>query len=227
MSILDNSEDSKLSPRPPKPEPWQINVQGVPVESDKPTILARHAIKQAGFDPDAGRLINLKITGEPRQEISLDTKIDLTHPGIEKLRLTPRQINNGEVAAKRLDFRLLLQDEAHLGRLGLRWETVCEGARHWLLLHAYPLPQGYNLSNVNIAIDIPVSYPGAQLAMFYCNPPLARANGTRPPQTEHSELILGTNHQRWSRHRQWDSARDTLATHLTLVDESLRREIEA
>lgn len=227
MPTLDNSEDNKLSPRPPKPEVWKINVQGVLVESDKPTILARHAIKLAGFDPDAGWIIVLKITGEPRQEISLDTKIDLTHPGIEKLRLTPRQINNGEAGAQRLSFRLLPQDEAHLGRLGLRWETVCEGARRWLLLHAYPLPHGYNVPNVDIAIDIPASYPGAQLDMFYCNPPLARANGTRPLQTEHSELILGVNHQRWSRHRRWDSARDTLATHLTLVDESLRREIEA
>jgi hypothetical protein len=227
MTTLDNSEDNKLSPRPPKPEVWKINVQGVPVESEKPTILARHAIKLAGFDPNAGWIIVLKITGEPRQEISLDTKIDLTYPGIEKLRLTPRQINNGEAGAQRLGFRLLPQDEAHLGLLGLRWETVCEGARRWLLLHAYPLPQGYNVPSVNIAIDIPASYPGAQLDMFYCNPPLARANGTRPPQTEHSELILGVNHQRWSRHRQWDSARDTLATHLTLVDESLRREIEA
>lgn len=226
MSTIDNGEGSKLSPRPPKPEAWKINVQGVEVVSDKPTILARHAIKLAGFDPDAGWIIVLKITGEPRQEIGLDTKIDLTHPGIEKLRLTPRQINNGESPAKRLNFRLLPQDEAHLGRLGLHWETVCEGARRWLLLHAYPVPQGYNLSTVNVAIDIPAGYPGAQLDMFYCHPALARANGARPPQTEHAEPILGMSYQRWSRHRQWDSARDTLATHLTLVDESLRREIE-
>ena len=221
MSTLDNSENSEPFLHPSKPEVWKINVQGVTVESDKPTILARHAIKLAGFDPDTGWIIILKITGEPRQEISLDTKIDLTHPGIEKLRLTPHQINNGEAAAQRLDFRLLPQDEAHLGRLGLRWVTICEGARRWLLLHAYPLPRGYNVASAIIAIDIPVSYPGAQLDMFYCNPPLMRTDGARPPQTEHSELILGLNHQRWSRHRQWDSARDTLATHLTLVDELL------
>ncbi len=224
MTTIENNE---RSPRPPKPEVWRIDVQGVPVESDKPIILARHAIKLAGFDPDTGWIIILKITGEPRQEITLDTKIDLTHPGIEKLRLTPRQINNGEAVAQRLNFCLLPQDEAHLARLRLRWETVSEGARRWLLLHAYPLPQGYNVQSVNIAIDIPAGYPGAQLDMFYCHPALMRANGTRLPQTEACELILGVNHQRWSRHRQWDSARDTLATHLALVDESLRREIEA
>lgn len=224
---MTNIENSELSSRPPKPETWKINVQGVTVQSDKPTILARQAIKLAGFDPDAGWIIVLKFTGEPRREITLDTVIDLTHPGIEKLRLTPRQINNGEAAAQRLDFRLLPQDEAHLGRLGLRWETVCEGARRWLMLHAYPLPPGYNVRSVNIAIDVPASYPGAQLDMFYCHPALIRANGTRPPQTEAAERIMGVNYQRWSRHRQWNSARDTLATHLTLVDESIRREIEA
>lgn len=230
MSTIENNEDNednKLSARPPKPVSYKINVQGVEVVTDKPTILARHAIKLAGFDPDAGWIIVLKITGEPRQEISLETKIDLTHPGIEKLRLTPRQINNGEGPGQRLDFRLLPQDEAHLSRLGLRWETACEGPRRWLLLHTYPLPKGYNVESVNVAIDIPVSYPGAQLDMFYCNPALVRANGTRAPQTEASEVILGVSHQRWSRHRNWDSARDTLATHLALVEESLRREIEA
>jgi hypothetical protein len=226
MSTIDNSQDIKLSSRPPKAEIWKINVQGVGVESDKPTILARHAIKLAGFNPDAGWIIVLKITGEPRREIGLDTKIDLTHPGVEKLRLTPRQIINGDGPAQRLDFRLLPQDEAHLIRLGLRWETVCEGGRRWLLLRAYPLPQGYNVAATNVAIEIPVSYPGAQLDMFYCCPTLLRANSTRPPQTEHAELILGVSHQRWSRHRQWDSSCDSLATHLTLVDESLRREIE-
>src|SRR5262249_41097412 len=143
---IDNSEDGRPSPRPPKPESWKINVQGVEVVSDKPTILARDAIKLAGFDPDAGWIIVLKIAGESRKEIGLDTEIDLTHPGIEKLRLTPRQINNGEGPAQRLEFRLLPDDEAHLGRLGLRWETVCEGARRWLLLHAYPLPLGYNVA---------------------------------------------------------------------------------
>jgi hypothetical protein len=34
-----------------------------------------------------------------------------------------------------------------------------------------------------------------------------------------------TERQRWSRHRQWDVAHDTLATHLALVDESLLREV--
>jgi len=41
-------------------------------------------------------IIILKIAGEPKKEVDLNYMIDLRHKGIEKLRLTPRQINNGE-----------------------------------------------------------------------------------------------------------------------------------
>jgi hypothetical protein len=207
--------------------PWKLNVQGVVIESRTPTIVAKDAIRKAGFDPQAQWIIVLKIAGEPRKEIDINTAIDLKHPGIEKLRLTPRQINNGEAVTPRgLDFALLPHDEAHLDRLGLFWETVIDAGRRWLILPAYPLPPGFNHAAADIAIEVPVSYPGAQLDMFYCRPHLALTSGCVIPQTQVAENIQGVSFQRWSRHRQWDSARDTLATHLALVDESLRREVE-
>lgn len=207
--------------------PWKLNVQGVVIESRRPTIVVRDAIKLAGFDPDMGWIIVLKIADEPKKEVDLTATIDLKHPGIEKLRLTPRQINNGEAAKpRRLDFALLPQDEAHLDRRGLFWKTVLDGGRRWLLIRSYPLPAGYSLGKTDIAIEIPVSYPGAQLDMFYCHPHLALAKGGPIPQTQQIETVLGVGFQRWSRHRQWDSARDSLASHLVLVDESLRREVE-
>jgi hypothetical protein len=213
--------------RRPHQEYWKLNVQGVVIESRQPRIEVRDAIKMAGFDPDAGWIIVLKIAGEPKKPVELTDKIDLRHPGIEKLRLTPRQIDNGEASSpRRYDFALLAQDEAHLDRLGLRWETVLDGQRRWLRLPGYPLPPGYTAETTNIAVEVPLSYPGAQLDMFYCHPPLARKSGGPIPQTEHRESIGGVAHQRWSRHRKWDSTRDTLATHLALIDESLRREVE-
>jgi len=110
--------------------PWKLNVQGVIIESLHPKIVVRDAIKLAGFDTDVGWIIILKVAGEPRKEVDLNATIDLTHPGVEKLRLTPRQINNGEAAVPcRQDFALLPQDEAHLDRLGQRWETIIDGAR--------------------------------------------------------------------------------------------------
>jgi hypothetical protein len=207
--------------------PWRLNVQGVMIESPHPEIVVRQAIKQAGFNPDAPWIIVLKVAGEPKKEVDLSFVIDLRHKGIEKLRLTPRQINNGEMAAsKRVDFALLPQDEEHLDQLGLRWETLVDAGRRWLIIRSYPVPFGYRSPAADVAIEVPVSYPGAQLDMFYCHPPLALHSGAAIPQTQHLEPVTGLLFQRWSRHRQWDATRDTLATHLALVDESLRREVE-
>lgn len=205
---------------------WKLNVQGVMIESPHPEITVRHAIKEAGFNPDAPWIIVLKIVGEPKREVDLSFVIDLRHEGIEKLRLTPRQINNGEATAgRRTDFAMLPQDEEHLDRLGLRWETLIDAGRRWLIIRSYPVPTGYRSTTTDIAVEVPVSYPGAQLDMFYCNPPLALHTGAVIAQTQHMEPVTGLLFQRWSRHRQWNPARDTLATHLALVDESLRREV--
>jgi hypothetical protein len=205
---------------------WKLNVQGVVIESPHPKIEVRHAIKEAGFNPDTPWIIILKITGEPKKEVDLSFVIDLRHEGIEKLRLTPRQINNGEMGAKqRVEFALLPQDEKHLDQLGLGWETLIDAGRRWLFIRGYPVPPGYRSSSTDIAVEVPVSYPGAQLDMFYCNPALALPSGAAIPQTQHMETVTGKPFQRWSRHRQWDPARDTLATHLALIDESLLREV--
>jgi hypothetical protein len=206
--------------------PWKLDVQGVVIESPQPEILVRQAIKQAGFNPDTPWIIILKIAGEPKREVDLSFVIDLRHKGIEKLRLTPRQINNGEMATGGgVEFALLPQDEEHLNRLSLRWETLVNAGRRWLIIRKYPVPAGYRSSVTDIAIEVPVSYPGAQLDMFYCHPPLALLSGAGIPQTQTTETITGLLFQRWSRHRQWDVARDTLATHLALVDGALRREV--
>src|ERR1700730_15110826 len=87
---------------------WKLNVQGVVIESPHPKIEVRHAIKEAGFNPETPWIIILKVAGETKKEVELSFVIDLRHEGIEMLRLTPRQINNGEMTAKqRIDFALL------------------------------------------------------------------------------------------------------------------------
>src|SRR5258708_7902954 len=98
--------------------PWKLNVQGVLIKSLHPEITVRDAIKEAGFNPDTPWIIVLKVAGEPKKEVDLSYVIDLRHKGIEKLRLTPRQINNGELTSlRRRAFALLDQDIAHLDRL--------------------------------------------------------------------------------------------------------------
>ena len=219
QAIPERDHGAKHGDRPHEPT-WKLNVQGVVIESARPTIVVRDAIKLAGFDPDADWIMVLKVSGQPKKPVELTTVIDLRTPGVEKLRLTPKKIDNGEApVSRRVDFALLPEDEAHLNRLGLRWETVIDGNRRWLLIRSYPLPPSFSNSTVDIAIEIPASYPGAQLDMFYCHPHLALAGGGAIAQTQHVESISGVGFQRWSRHRAWDSAHDTLATHLALVDE--------
>jgi hypothetical protein len=175
-----------------KEPPWKLNVQGVVIEFPHPEVVVRQAIKQAGFNPDTPWIIVLKVAGEPKKEVDLSFLIDLRHKGIEKLRLTPKQINNGEMGAgRRVEFAFLPQDEEHLDDLGLRWEILVDAGRRWLIIRSYPMPTGYGSPVADIAIEVPASYPGAQLDMFYCHPPLALRSGAAIPQTQHLETITG------------------------------------
>ena len=213
-----------------QPRSWKLNVQGVLVKSEQPTILASDALTAAGFNPDKGWILVLKVRGEPKQSIEISDVIDLRKPGIEKLRLTPAEINNGEApAVSTFEFSLLEQDVAYLNQLGLNWETRLEGRRRWLIIHDYALPSGYNYEQVDIAIEIPTAYPDAQLDMFFVHPALTLANSGSIGQTQCRENILGSTYQRWSRHlngvTRWNPLTDSVTTHLAVVEESLLREV--
>lgn len=208
---------------------WKLNVQGVTVKSDQPTITVRDALAKAGFDTDTAWIIVLKTASE-RKQVGLDHVVDLREPGLEKLRLTPPEINNGEVATViRRDFALLPADEAWLGDRGHDWSTFVENGRRWLLLRGIQMPAGYNVDVADVAMEIPTSYPMAEIDMFYCFPPLARNDGQTIPQTQVSENITGRPFQRWSRHRgaaaPWRPGKDSVVTHMLLVEESLAREV--
>ncbi|WP_421738009.1 multiubiquitin domain-containing protein [Caulobacter sp.] len=208
---------------------WKLNVQGVTVDSPQPTIIVRDALVKAGFDPDQGWIIVLK-TADAKRQVGLDEVIDLRAPGIEKLRLTPREINNGEASIPRRAFGLLPIDETGLAQRAQRWETVVEGGRRWLLLHDVELPAGYSTARATIAVEVPSAYPAAELDMFYCAPALARIDGLEIPQTQVQEPIEGRLFQRWSRHRgaiaPWRPGHDNVITHLALIEAALLREVE-
>lgn len=209
---------------------WKLNVQGVVIESDVPRISVRDAIAKAGFSVETKWIIILKTSTEKTQ-VELDYMIDLREPGIEKLRLTPREINNGEVAADlRRDFALLPTDHAWLDERGYEWITTVEGGRRWLILREVELPVGYDASVVSVAMEIPTAYPMAEIDMFYCFPALARTDGQAIPQTQVSETIANRIFQRWSRHRgaiaPWIPGTDSVISHLLLVDEALNREVD-
>lgn len=209
---------------------WKLNVQGVVLELFAPTIVVREALVEAGFNPDQGWHIFLKIVGQQKQQVELSTVIDLRTPGIEKLRLTPKDVNNGEAPVVPCRaFSLLDVDEAHLNRLGLKWETLVEAERRWLLLHDYPLPVGYTVSHSKVALEIPPTYPGAQIYGFYVHPPLALSSGRVIASTQLRGTLLGVEFHGWSRNRgpaaPWDANTDNVMTQLTLVDAALAKEV--
>lgn len=210
---------------------WKLNVQGVVLELFAPTIVVREALVEAGFNPDQGWHIFLKIVGQQKQPVELTTVIDLRTPGIEKLRLTPKDVNNGEAPVMPCRaFSLLDIDEAHLNRLGLKWETLVEAERRWLLLHDYPLPVGYTVSHSKIALEVPPTYPGAQLYGFYAYPPLALSSGRVIASTQLRGVLLGVEYHGWSRNRgpaaPWDATTDNVVTQLALVDAALTKEVD-
>lgn len=208
---------------------WKLNVQGVVLIVHEPTITVRQAMKDAGFDPSKNWIIILRVRDQPKLEVGLDHVIDLRTPGIEKLRLTPREVNNGEaVAAPRRKFALLDVDERFLNGLGLWWETVIDGERRWLLISDYPVPAGFIVQRTLLALEIPLTYPGAQIDMFYTNPPMALNSGRAIERTQVSATILGMPFNGWSRHRgeqsKWNPASDNVSTHLALVESAMVKE---
>lgn len=209
---------------------WVLNVQGVKLEVEKPTIVVREAMILAGFDPQQGWHIFLKVLGQPKKEVGVEDMVDLRTPGIEKIRLTPKEVNNGEAPwAPRREFALLDVDEAYLDKLGFRWETVVDNNRRWLLIHEYQIPDGYTQDRTLLALDIPLTYPGAQIDMFYANPPILLKSGRAIDCANIAATILNVPFNGWSRHRgpgsAWNPSSDNVITHLALVESALTKEI--
>ncbi len=205
---------------------WKLDVQGVVLTVPTPTIIVRKALEEAGFNPDQGWQIFLIVKGQPKRAVTLTEPVDLRTPGIEKLRLTPSGVHNGEaVASPKREFAVLDVDDVYLSSLGYHWETVIDGKARWLLIHNYPVPAGYTVRSVVLALLIPDTYPGAQIDMFYTNPPLKLVSGRAIDRTQPKATIRGAEFNGWSRHRPWNPAVDNVVTQLALVESAIAKEV--
>lgn len=228
-SVLDLSQlgVENLVTRAPS---WKLNVQGVILTIHTPKISVRQALELAGVNADQGWHIFLIVQNQDKRELQLDDEIELATPGIEKLRLTPKDVDNGEaVAASIRQFRLLPTDETYLDNTYPHWQAIVEGGRQWIVLPDYKIPVGYSLSVSCLALEIPPTYPMAQIDMFYLYPEVALSTGIPIPATEARIDIQGKHYQRWSRHRSgrstWRSGTDNVMTHLALVESALLKEV--
>jgi hypothetical protein len=91
-----------------RPKTWRLRVQGVTLEYGEPLVKVADAMRRAGFDPTKAWHIFLIVQGQPKQPVALDYVVDLRTPGIEKIRLMQRNVDNGEVQQAPLarDFAL-------------------------------------------------------------------------------------------------------------------------
>jgi hypothetical protein len=120
----------------------------------------------------------------------------------------------------RRDFQLQEEDINFLETLELPWETINDAGMQWVVIHNYPVPAGYNLNCIKVAIKLETGYPRTQLDMAYFYPGLLRLDGM-PINALSMQLINGETFQRWSRHRTpqnpWREGVDDLSTHMSLV----------
>lgn len=120
----------------------------------------------------------------------------------------------------RREFQLPEEDIFFLESLELKWETIIDAGMHWVIIHNYPVPSGYNVNTTTVAIKIETGYPRTALDMAYFNPHLSRKDG-QIINAICCQIINGQNFQRWSRHRTlinpWREGVDDLSTHMSLV----------
>ncbi len=129
----------------------------------------------------------------------------------------------------RRQFDPLPMDRQFLDEYGLPWETLVDGSQ-WVLIHEFPTHEGYNNPSATIAIRMETGYPNTELNMVYIYPALSRRDGLPIGATQATQAIDGKQYQRWSRHRTaqnpWKIGRDSLGSHVILVEDWLVREFE-
>lgn len=120
----------------------------------------------------------------------------------------------------RRDFQLPEEDTLFLDNLGLIWEALNDARMQWVIIHNYPVPAGYNVQQVKVAIKMETGYPRTPLDMVYFFPSLNRLDGKRINAVS-MQSIGGELFQRWSRHRTpanpWRAGIDDISTHISLI----------
>lgn len=128
----------------------------------------------------------------------------------------------------RRQFNLPENDIDFLDSKGFQWETLLESNVRWLLIHDYPVPNGYNVSKAMIALFTDIHYPTTQIDMAFYFPHLSKLNG-RIINAVSPRPIDGKQFQQWSRHRTpaspWKRGEDDVSTHLGMFDGILIQEL--
>lgn len=208
---------------------YKVKINQKEYEFDNQMVSGREILEKAGKTPPETFLLNQIGHGGNSQVVEYNQIIDLSLPGIEKFTVIPKDATDGskiEPMEMRMQFNLPEEDVNFLDSLGLPWETLKEG-HHWLLIHDYPLPEGYKLKSTMIGLRLE-GYPTSQIDMAYFWPALQRKD-----EREIKALAMipldGKQFQQWSRHRTannpWIPGDDNIQTHLDMFNFLLTNEL--
>ncbi|HYN96860.1 MAG TPA: E2/UBC family protein [Pilimelia sp.] len=117
-------------------------------------------------------------------------------------------------------------DMAFLNDREITYTLHQEGGMICVVLQSWPVPSGYRQTETDLLLRLAPGYPDVPPDMWWCDPPLFLADGTRPQATEVTESYLGRTWQRWSRHfqaNQWQAHVDGLESYLARVRGEIAR----
>ncbi|MHB0670983.1 multiubiquitin domain-containing protein [Roseomonas mucosa] len=204
----------------PAARSYRYRVNKQQLVSGKAVLTREEILVSAGKTPvELYRLLIKKPGQSMPVEVKPGEQVNLRGPGVERFIAQHTEVQDGREA--RRQFALPAEDAAFLDGLGLRWEAVREGEGLWVIIYGLPLPEGYRVQRVSVAIQILPGYPTTPLDMAYFNPPIARADGMPIPNTEIVQHLDGQAWQGWSRHRTgasaWAPGEDGLESHFAYM----------
>lgn len=222
------AHDNELDSKKPHSKKYKVKIDKNEYEVDHPLITGRELLELAKKIPYTKYGISKRIKGNKYIPIEYDENVDLSEPGIEKFVTLPYEHTDGEEPERAFSFNE--EDTFFLDSLNLPYEAVSDGNTHWLLIHNFNIPEGYNTDSATAAIIIPSGYPDTSLDMVYFNPSLSLNNGQQIPATQCQVLIRGLSFQRWSRHftaqNPWRPGIDNLNTFYLYIQNWLKRELK-
>lgn len=207
---------------------FKIKIDGAMYDVSQKTMTGRELLALAGKTPIERYEISKREKGNIIKKVAYEEVVDLSDPGLEKFVTLPLDQTDGEGLEKA--FLFSEEDESFLSTLGRPWETIRDSNSNWLLMHNFPVPNGYNTETVIAAIQIPAGYPDSQLDMVYFYPALSRKDGKPIRATEANIMIRGMSYQRWSRHltstNPWRPGIDNINTFYYYIENWLKREFQ-
>jgi hypothetical protein len=123
-------------------------------------------------------------------------------------------------------MQLLPADARCLYERGLVYDAVIEGGMTCVVIKSWQLPEGFDCTESDLLVRLPAGFPDVAPDMWWFAPAVRLATGAVIPATEATEMYLGREWQRWSRHflpGQWHSGIDGLESYLALIQHEILR----